>query len=273
MLLRASCAVCHDLFHNDSSCQTIQNKACSNHMHLDTTVWKMQSLRHVDQCLWRWFIALLSKLLHCVWRTGLEATGPMRWEVIFSSLNESGMNDWVPDEDTLCAANCGQIGALQFYHKNRMHMTPPSTRFVSIGSINWLHLLAPWEGFWLPHETWELPDTHCVFSNSCLTQFHSLVSHSWWRTHVLFCTVAVHCQLAASHNAGIDCKCQHIKNQSSTVLHNLFLCPLLLAPKTNMFSTSRRNIMTRMVDADDMIENLEQGGRPSSPGEHAAQNL
>jgi len=61
--------------------KTIQNKTCLMHMHLNVTVWNTKPLRHTDQRLWRWFVTLLSNVLHHLWMRGLAATSPTRWEV------------------------------------------------------------------------------------------------------------------------------------------------------------------------------------------------
>jgi len=63
------------LFYNDCSCCAIQNKTCSNRMQ-----WPKRYIRYVmlTSVLWRWFVNLLSNLLHYLWIVGLAAASPVR---------------------------------------------------------------------------------------------------------------------------------------------------------------------------------------------------
>ena len=72
------------------------------------TVQKTWPSHCTGKRLWRWFVALLSNLLHCLWKTGLAATSPVTLKSV-TSANES-RSEWVPHED---APFCTQFGALQ----------------------------------------------------------------------------------------------------------------------------------------------------------------
>ena len=100
----ASCTECYSI--GNDFLTTIACVVPSRTKHLPDVIGRV---KHAAIVLHRRLVldAILRDLLCYLWRVGLAATSPMRWEAWWVTC------PWVPHEDAPCIANCGQIRVLQ----------------------------------------------------------------------------------------------------------------------------------------------------------------